>query len=393
MLKQKDLTLVIPSSNNLRHLKNAYNSIKRNAWHCKIVMLDDASTDGTFEWLSGLNDDNITAIYRSSERVGHTILYDKGIELAETDVVGIMHADMILGPNYVENTLKHLRPGAVVCGTRVEPPLHPEGKEKIIKDFGLDFDSLNIEAFDEFCRTTMVEYNDIITRGMFAPWVIYKQDFVNMHGHDAVFAPFPYEDSDIFQRWMLAGYELAQARDAFVYHLTCRGHRWTEEIGKNDNYFQVAEAKAQRNYIRKWGSWIQNDEYQYPIIKPRYMKSFVVENCTPEILNLLEPWCDKIYVNEGLISEYVALEQPRTGLNLTDRVRPISDTPDTDIIVTFDARQLNQESFQFIQNIQDILRDSLTDLGVYEYGIFKIEVLDDEDHTHKLIQPWVKNVF
>ena len=85
MLTQKNVTLVIPSSNNLRHLKNAYKSIKKNAWHCKIVMLDDGSTDGTTEWLTGLNDDNITAIYRSSERVGHTVLYDKGIELAETE--------------------------------------------------------------------------------------------------------------------------------------------------------------------------------------------------------------------------------------------------------------------------------------------------------------------
>ena len=80
MLTQEQVTLVIPSSNNLRHLKNAYTSIKTHAPNCKIIMLDDGSTDGTTEWLSSLKDDNITAIYRSSERVGHTVLYDKGIE-------------------------------------------------------------------------------------------------------------------------------------------------------------------------------------------------------------------------------------------------------------------------------------------------------------------------
>ena len=70
------ITFVIPSHNNLRHLKNVYSSIKRNASECKMIFLDDASTDGTLEWLNSLQDSNITSIYRSSERVGHTILYD-----------------------------------------------------------------------------------------------------------------------------------------------------------------------------------------------------------------------------------------------------------------------------------------------------------------------------
>ena len=178
MLRQEDVTLVIPSSNNLRHLKNAYTSIKTHAPNCKIVMLDDGSTDGTTEWLAGISDDNITAIYRSDKRVGHTILYDKGIELAQTEVVGIMHADMILGPYYLENLLKHLQKETVVCATRVEPPLHPAGKEKIIRDFGTDFDNLNLDAFEAYVLEAQHEYKDLTTTGMFAPWIIYKEDFV-----------------------------------------------------------------------------------------------------------------------------------------------------------------------------------------------------------------------
>ena len=74
MLTQEDVTLVIPSSNNLRHLKNAYSSIKTHAPNCKIVMLDDGSTDSTTEWLASITDDSITSVYRSSKRLGHTIL-------------------------------------------------------------------------------------------------------------------------------------------------------------------------------------------------------------------------------------------------------------------------------------------------------------------------------
>ena len=391
MLRQEDVTLVIPSSNNLRHLKNAYESIKRNAWHVKIVMLDDGSTDGTIEWLNGLNDDNITAIYRSDKRVGHTILYDKGIELAQTEVVGIMHADMILGPYYLENLLKHLQKETVVCATRVEPPLHPAGKEKIIRDFGTDFDNLNLDAFEAYVLEAQHEYKDLTTNGMFAPWIIYKEDFVAMGGHDALFAPFPYEDSDIFQRWILHGYELIQSRDSFVYHLTCRGHRWTNEIGKDDDYFKNASAKAARNYIRKWGSWIENDEYQMPILKPRYDIGIVVENCDANLLLSLEPWFNNIYVDQSLIADYIKHEQPKTDLILEARVRNIEEPKQNDILIYFDAKE--NVDLNIVPNIQVIIRESVDAVGTYEYNGLKIDVLQMVDHTDKMMGTFIKNVF
>ena len=391
MLRQEDVTLVIPSSNNLRHLKNAYTSIKTHAQHCKIVMLDDGSTDGTTEWLAGISDDNITAVYRSDKRVGHTILYDKGIELAQTEVVGIMHADMILGPYYLENLLKHLQKETVVCATRVEPPLHPAGKEKIIRDFGSDFDNLNLDAFEAYVLEAQHEYKDLTTNGMFAPWIIYKEDFVAMGGHDALFAPFPYEDSDIFQRWILHGYELIQSRDSFVYHLTCRGHRWTNEIGKDDDYFKNASAKAARNYIRKWGSWIENDEYQMPILKPRYDIGIVVENCDANLLLSLEPWFNNIYVDQTLIADYIKHEQPKTDLILEARVRNIEEPKQNDILIYFDAKE--NVDLNIVPNIQVIIRESVDAVGTYEYNGLKIDVLQMVDHTDKMMGTFIKNVF
>lgn len=391
MLTQEQVTLVIPSSNNLRHLKNAYESIKKNARDCKIVMLDDGSTDGTTEWLTSLNDDKITAVYRSSERVGHTVLYDKGIELAETEVVGIIHADMILGPNYLENMLKHLERSTVVCATRIEPPLHPAGKEKIIMDFGTDFDNLNIEAFEKYTIEVQEEFKDQVTNGMFAPWIIYKEDFVDMGGHDRLFAPFPYEDSDIFQRWILHGYELIQSRDAFVYHLTCRGHRWTEEIGKDDDYFKNASAKAARNYLRKWGSWIENDEYQMPVLKPRYDIGIVIENCNAQLLESLEPWFNTIYVDQSLIADYIKHEQPKTDLILEARVRSIEDPKDNDILIYFNANE--EVDLNIVPNIQRIIRVEVDEPGTYEYGGLKIDVLEMTDHMDKMMGTFVKNVF
>jgi glycosyltransferase involved in cell wall biosynthesis len=376
------ISLIIPSYNNLRHLKNVYASIQKHAPEAEVILLDDGSTDGTKDWIQQQN----CITYRSEERVGHTILYDKGIELATNDIVGILHADMIIGPLYIENMLKHLQPGKVVCATRIEPPLHPEGKEKIIMDFGQDFDTLDINAFEEFVMHKQEEELDKVTYGMFAPWILYKKDFQAIGGHDPLFAPFPYEDSDIFQRWILAGYELIQSRDAFVYHLTCRGHRWTEQVGRDDDYFKQVSEKAGRNYLRKWGSWIKNNEWQYPIILPKYNIAFRVENCSQDLLRLLEPCCDRIY-SDAEWMKYITLEQPKTKYDLRKRCHSLTDIDRydyDDIVVEIDGKRFTQQDYNFIENLSAIIQDS-GEVGMFQLGNLKISIMNIQDLVNELI--------
>ena len=347
------ISIIIPSHNNLKHLKNAYNSIKKHAPDIEIVLLDDASTDDTWGWmLKTASLDRNVIIYKSPTRDGHTVLYDLGIQLATNNIVGIMHADMIMGPNYIENMVKHLKPMTVVCGTRIEPPLHPPGPEKIIENFGLDFDSLNVLGFELYCEELQNEFKDQTSNGMFAPWILYKEDFTSIGGHDWGFAPFPYEDSDIFQRWLLNGYKLIQSRDAFVYHLTCRGHRWNEKIGVNDDYFTVAEENARRYYIKKWGSWIRNDEYSHPVLIPVFNKCAVIKNYQS---SPLDDWFKEI--------------------------NP-SDPSKFDVVVEFDLNQPND--YSIISQINEIVANT-ADTGVFEISNFKITINSFTDRSKDLI--------
>lgn len=380
------ISFIIPSYNNLQHLKNVYASIQKHEPEAEVILLDDGSTDGTWEWIQ--QQDCIK--FRSEERVGHTILYDKGIEMATNDIVGILHADMIVGPNYSKNLLKHLKPGKVICATRIEPPLHPEGKEKILMDFGQDFDTLNVPEFETYCEDLQLEFEDETTKGMFAPWILYKKDFQVIGGHDPLFAPFPYEDSDIFQRWILAGYELVQSRDAFVYHLTCRGHRWNEQVGKDDEYYKHVSKKAARNYLRKWGSWIANDEFQYPIIRPKYNIAYVLKNSTLPLVELLEPWCDRLYIDDNvqvITTHYVEREQLNTQFDLSKRILILNyNDPwgENDILVEIDGKLLTSESFSILQQLPQIIQDSGEE-GTFELDIFKVTINSMADYKYNLI--------
>lgn len=371
------ISFIIPSRNNLPYLKLAVGSIRQWYPEYEIIVLDDDSSDGTQAWLEELtkNDKNTVMYCHKGRQIGHTVLYDIGVGLARNEIFSIFHADMICGPNYVENLLKHLQPKGVVSATRIEPPLHPAGKEKIVQNFGIYDTDFNHSAFNAFCYTSQqtAENKDRTTKGIFAPWVMYKADFLAIGGHDKFLAPFPYEDSDIFQRFILAGYDIKQSRDAFLYHFTCRGHRWTEQVQKDDLFYKLCCAKNFSHYIRKWGSWIQNDEFCFPVIKNLYDVGFIVKNCNPQLLSVLEPWCVNIYCDAD-IDTYIKQIQPGTPFDMAKRVRRLSDLPAENFItVTFDGAKFTNDHTPFITNLSEIITDS-GELGSMEHDIFRFDI-------------------
>jgi len=378
-----NVSLIIPSYNTEKHLINTYNSVRKYYKDVEMVIINDGSTDNTSEWLEALEDDNVIKI-NSKERRGHTFFYDEGMKQATNEIVGIMHSDMIIGPNYIENTLKHLKRGKVVCATRIEPPIHPAGKEKIVMDFGMDYNDLKLDEFEKFCNEKSIEFKDITTKGIFAPWVLYKEDHFAIGGHDQTFAPYGYEDSDIFNRWILAGYEMVQSRDAFVYHLTCRGHRWNKGVGIVNDDYESTMSRCRQDFIRKWGDWIQNDEFQFPIINPKYDIGIIFESKDINLLSHLEPWCSTIYVNTGLLQDYIQAEQPNTSFNLNERVKPFDNEKNNEILITID-NACSQQDLQYIFQLSEILKDS-GGIGEFELGNLKIEIFNLNTFEHNLIR-------
>jgi hypothetical protein len=144
--------------------------------------------------------------------------------------------------------------------------------------------------------------NKPITNGIFAPWAIYKEDFTSIGGHDPLYAPQSKEDSDIFNRFVLNGYELIQTWKGFVYHMTCRGSRFKDGAlrnpagqvfmkGRESSEWLAQNLRSTRNFIRKWGHMVKHDDLMMPVVPPKYDVGFVVKNCDNKMLRELEPLC------------------------------------------------------------------------------------------------------
>jgi len=400
-MSERVISFIQPSRNNLKYLKWSYNSIRKNlGYRHEICWADDFSNDGTWEWMNEIvKKDNNVRIHRNEgpTRLGHTILYDTLVDMATSDIIMIYHADMYACPGMDEAVLDKLTKGSVVSATRIEPPLHPDGPEKVLKDFGIE-----PEEFDEQGLLSWIneERPEKYTRGIFAPWAMYKEDFLTIGGHDPLYAPQSKEDSDIFNRFVLAGYTLRQTWQGLVYHMTCRGSRFADGAKRNpdgqvfmknretDEWLKQNQ-RSTRNFIRKWGHFVKHDEYLMPMIPPKYNVGFVVENCGLEMLGALEPWCSNIYGDwvghKGFhVNKYIEQEQPNTDFKLSKRIHTQHTNPTNDIIVRFDASKMTQQSWSIIQNLSEIINDS-GQIGVMNLDIFEFEIRNLKTYEKELI--------
>lgn len=384
------ITFVIPSRNNLEFLQLAYKSIRNLDTKHEVLVLNDASTDGTQEWIESQNDtDLITYNNPGPERIGIVGMFDKGIEMARTDIIMAYHADMVACKDLDKNILKHLKRGKVVSATRVEPPLHPDGPEKILMNFGIEVDEFN---FETWYKESEKLKEDRTTEGIFAPWCMYKEDFLAIGGHDENFAPQSKEDSDLFNRFYLKGYKFIQPWDALVYHFTSRGSRFNKHsggaAGKNSDEWIETTTKNGRNFIRKWGHFVKHDSLMKPIVPPKYDIGFIVKNCNSNLLEILEPWCSNIYIEDdmGVIkSHYIDKEQKNTEYILNYKIKPYDNEKQNEILVRLDRASFTQQDFQIIQQLPEIIKDSGA-IGSFQLGNLFIDIIQMNEYQNTLIK-------
>jgi glycosyltransferase involved in cell wall biosynthesis len=292
------ITFCIPSNNNLRYLKSCIQSIRKNSFRKDhdIIIFVDTDNDGTIDWLS-TNQETYNYQFFVNPNVskfGIAKAYDFCIDKSTTDIFIIFHADMILGINADYHALKYLKEKTVVSATRIEPPLFPSAGEKIIQDFGLWPEDFKIDLFDQFVNQQIDSDTNKTTDGIFAPWMMYKKDFLNIGGHDHSLQSFK-EDSDIFNRMVLNKYELIQSWDSLVYHFCGRGGRF-EDGNLSANPSKVKEEQlSEKKFIRKWGGVVRSTHLLKPIISPKYDIAMIVDNMSYSDLETIEPWCSHIY--------------------------------------------------------------------------------------------------
>ena len=266
--------------------------------------------------------------------------------------------------------------------------------EKVIKDFGIEPEEFKEQELLKWYSEDYKPQQET-TEGIFAPWAIYKKDFQSINGHDDMFAPQSKEDSDIFNRFILAGYEVVQTREGCVYHMTCRGSRFADGaqrnpmgdvtmVGRETDEWLLQNERSTRNFARKWSSYCLHDDYLKPYIQPKYNIGYVVENCNMDGLRGLEPWSDSMYINDKeLVEQYIKEEQPQTKFDLKERL--LKSEIDNDIVVEFDLFKLTQNDWEILKMLPEIIEDS-GKIGKFTLEIFDVTITSLKTYEKELIK-------
>ena len=389
------ISFIQPSRNNLKYLKWSYDAIRKNqeGHEVEICVADDASTDGTWEWCQEMmeKDPHFKAILNDTgKRLGHTILYDRLInEVATNDIAMIYHADMYLCPGALDAIEQEIKPRTIVSLTRIEPPLHPDGPEKILRDFGVEPEEFKEEALLEFINSRVP--NNDVTEGIFAPWAFYREDFQKIGGHDPLYAPQSKEDSDIFNRFLLDGVSFVQTWHGCVYHMTCRGSR-RNVVDKAKNIYEdspewlAQNMRSTRNFIRKWGHFVMHDALMKPIVPPKYDIGIIATGGIP-ILEALEPWCSTIYIKDDydvIVPDYIAMEQSNTLYDLKEKIKPFDNKKNNEILVEVTQSTFTQQDFQVIQQLSQIIQQQ-GQPGRFQLGNMVMEIIQMNEYQNNLI--------
>ncbi|HWB07765.1 MAG TPA: glycosyltransferase family 2 protein [Pirellulales bacterium] len=118
------ITLAIPYYSNLGYLRRAIESVVRqrdDSW--KLIVCDDGEqSEETEHVVLGFRDARM-AYHRNPRRLGMAANWNRCLDLAESDLVTLLHADDELLPNYTatmrETAYRHPRACALFCETDV----------------------------------------------------------------------------------------------------------------------------------------------------------------------------------------------------------------------------------------------------------------------------------
>jgi GT2 family glycosyltransferase len=367
-----NISLLVAVKNNLDYTQHFYKTTRLIYPEVEICFSSYNSTDGTHEWLDSLNDPFVK-IFHSNEYGNFSDNYNKAASLATKDYIVFIHNDIVLAPGFLENIEKHVNLNSIVSYTTIEPPIFADHERpgKIIKDLGIDLETFNLQGLYKFTEQKQNDFKNQIESGIGFFMCMPKNKYLEIGGLHNLFNPMFCEDDDLILRWKLLGMNCITSLDAICYHFVSKTSRFSEEYKIKT---QQIEYNSNRNFIRKWSN--RNPKVKYDI-------GFIVKNCNPQLLEILEPWCSIIYTDCDY-KEYINKEQFNTTFDLWERIKPYDNEKNTEILILFDGSKLNQQNFQLLQQFPNIIKDS-GEIGSFELDIFTVDIIQMNEYQNDLI--------
>jgi GT2 family glycosyltransferase len=403
----RPITFCIPTAKNEReYVLLLLKSLVDNTEHTlhEFLVFIDSDNQNTFDALQEFKSvlPNLKICRNDSEfPVGGQRNISIMFNAASNDIVCYLQSDMVVAKNFDKHLNDKLTtPDTILCFTRIEPPLHPASKEKIVMDFGQEPETFRYKDFLDY-STKIQKENRPDTIYHFAPFAVFKDTWLNiMGGYDTQFR-CSREDSDFLMRLNLNNIKTVQTWTGIVYHFTCvssRGKNWFKKEKESERIVKLqthADLEEVKRFVRKWG-------YFGTEPKPIYDVTFCItidDIIDFNILKWVEPFCTRLILDDADIvkelrhqiefnSEYYSNKKWNYTSDYWNSVKYLFNPTDWNqkiqygqafehgVVIKFTYSSLRQlqekDTRDFFQNIHDIIGTNTE--GVYQYNDMTIEI-------------------
>ncbi|CAM4332660.1 glycosyltransferase family 2 protein [Paenibacillus tarimensis] len=236
-------SIIIPTYNKKDYLQLCIESIARHTdLPYEIIVIDNASTDGTAEYLKSVSGQIRYRILETNH--GFAGAVNQGLMMAKGQTILLLNNDTLVTPRWLDNMLQCLNSDSRI-GMVGPVTNYISGEQRIDVPYESVDDMLPFaEAFNQ-CDPAKWQRTDRITGFC----LLFRRELLERTGYfDEGYVVGNYEDDDYNIRVRLQGFELALARDTFIHHF---GSISMKALG--DQFMEVNN-ENERYYLTKWGN-------------------------------------------------------------------------------------------------------------------------------------------
>jgi N-acetylglucosaminyl-diphospho-decaprenol L-rhamnosyltransferase len=205
-------TVVIPTYNGAAMLAETLEALERQTVDHAVVVVDNASTDGTPELVAERFPR--VRVLRLDENLGFGRAVNRGVELVETDVVVLVNNDVVCENDFLERLVAPLADEGV---TMVAGVLLQHDRPGLVDSAGIELD-VTLRSWDVGWNSAADRLPGADPVGPCGGAAAYRTEaFRSAHGFDETFFAY-WEDVDLALRLRLAGHRCVRAADARALH-------------------------------------------------------------------------------------------------------------------------------------------------------------------------------